>query len=56
MKIKLETFPLLTVSVAVMHLKPGRAGITPDDLAQQIAVTKKESKRADDGIAVGVVG
>ena len=51
-----RTFPLLTVSVAVMHLKPGRAGITPDDLAQQIAVTKKESKRAGDGIAVGTVG
>lgn len=50
-----RVFPLLSVSIAVMHLKPGRAGITPDDLAQQIAVTKKESKRADDGIAVGVV-
>jgi GGDEF domain-containing protein len=51
-----RTFPLLSVSIAVMHLKPGRGGITPDDLAQQIAVTKKESKRADDGISIGIVG
>lgn len=51
-----RTFPLLSVSIAVMHLKPGRSGITPDDLAQQIAVTKKESKRADDGISIGIVG
>jgi diguanylate cyclase (GGDEF)-like protein len=49
-------FPLLTVSVAVMHLKAGRGGITPDSLAERIAGMKKQAKRAENGIAEGTVG
>ena len=49
-------FPLLTISAAVMHLKPGRGGVTPDAVAQRIAELKKIAKRAEDGIAAGSVG
>ena len=51
-----RSFPLLTVSVAVMHLKEGRAAVTPDDVAGRIAVLKKAAKQAREGIAVESLG
>jgi diguanylate cyclase (GGDEF)-like protein len=51
-----RSFPLLTVSVAVLHLKPGRDGVTPDGVARRIAEMKKDAKRAENGIAGGAMG
>lgn len=50
-----RSYPLLSVSIAVIHLKPGRGEVTADDLSQQIALLKKEAKKAADGIAEGAV-
>ncbi len=51
-----RTFPLLSVSIAALHLTPGRGDVTPDDLARQIADLKKKAKAAENGIAEGTVG
>ena len=50
-----RVFPLLTVSAAILHLKAGRAPVTPDDMALRIAILKKEAKQADGGIAEGIL-
>jgi GGDEF domain-containing protein len=44
-------FPLMTVSAALVHLPPGRPVHSADEVAQLIALLKKEAKHSPDHIS-----
>ncbi|CAA7613365.1 GGDEF domain-containing protein [Magnetospirillum sp. UT-4] len=44
-------FPLMSVSAAVVQLRPGRGAHTVDEVSQLIAGLKKEAKKAEDRMA-----
>ncbi|MGE5475921.1 MAG: GGDEF domain-containing protein [Bacteroidales bacterium] len=49
------TFPLMSVSAAVVHLSAGRPVHSVDEISQLIAGLKKEAKKSPDRVAAGAL-
>ncbi|MFA7595041.1 MAG: GGDEF domain-containing protein [Novosphingobium sp.] len=45
-------FPLLQISAGVVHLSQNRAGMTREDIVEQLNAAKAAAKRAENGLAV----
>lgn len=49
------SFPLMSVSAAIVHLPAGRPNHTVDEVSQLIATLKKEAKHSPDKVAAGAL-